>query len=137
MVTHGMIPYRPNPHNRDHEGAPGLTAARADRTGVHLGRTVIEQTGLDVLVGQCLLIFDLAPPSSDERIVELVFAAESTMGEGPHPQHAGRWPIFVPLSAAHQLRLLPPIAAFLPSVVRQQVSGGAYLGNLGRGAVTR
>lgn len=181
MVTHGMIPYRPNPHTRDHEGAPGLTAARADQTSLRCSvavvcddeillvhrstnpqdwsdgdwllpggqpragetfiaaahRAVIEQTGLDVLVGRCLLILELAPTSSDERIVELIFAAESTTAEGPHPQYAGRWPLFVPLSAAHQLRLLPPIAAFLPTVVRQQGSGAAYLGNLGRGAVPR
>lgn len=141
MVTHGMIPYRPNPHTRDHEGAPGLTAARADQTSLRCSVAVVCDDEI-LLVHRSTNPQDWSDgdwllPGGQPRAGETFIAAESTTAEGPHPQYAGRWPLFVPLSAAHQLRLLPPIAAFLPTVVRQQGSGAAYLGNLGRGAVPR
>lgn len=99
-------------------------------------REAAEEVGLDVVVGHCLFVLDVAAAPPDAwRSVELVFAGEVPRDAVPQSREAHRRPEFVPLSRIAQLRIRPPIAGHLRALARRgHLVGAPYLGNLWRPA---
>ena len=114
-----------------------LTAARSDHTGPHrhpFNTSHLEETGLDVVVRRCLFVLEVTAPRSRDRVVELIFAAETPNGAEPVSREQHRHPDFVPLDRLQHLHLRPPVAGHLRALTgrRSATSGAPYIGNLWR-----
>lgn len=111
------------PGGRPREGESMVACAR---------REALEETGLDVTVGRCLYVLEVAAPQNGARVVELVFQAEFTGETPPNSEEADRRAVFVSLAQLGSLRLSPPLAGHLRGLRPKAPNGAAYLGNLWR-----
>ncbi|MFT4083304.1 MAG: NUDIX hydrolase [Nocardioides sp.] len=96
-------------------------------------REVAEETGVVVMPDRCAFVADVIAPDRGRRCVELVFVArvgarEEVTLAGEH----GVEPAWMSLERVRQVNLRPPIAGFLPDVVRGRAQTAPYLGNLWR-----
>lgn len=97
-------------------------------------REVLEETGLRVSPTRCAFVGEVIDPDGG-RTVEITFVVVLSGAEPPHlVGEPGMHPTWVALGDARSVRLRPPIAGFLPSVMHPQAVTAAYLGNLWRGA---
>jgi 8-oxo-dGTP diphosphatase len=95
-------------------------------------RETAEETGLHVTVGHCLLVYEIGDPKSRARSVELVFAAESPIGDSLGAAQITRDAAFVPLDQIRRLNVRPPIAGHLAGLGGRSAAGAYYLGNMWR-----
>jgi 8-oxo-dGTP diphosphatase len=95
-------------------------------------RETAEETGLRVTVGHCLFVYEIGDPKSSARSVELVFAAESPIGDDPGASQITRDAEFVPLDQIRRLNVRPPIAGHLAGLGSRSAAGAYYLGNMWR-----
>jgi ADP-ribose pyrophosphatase YjhB (NUDIX family) len=97
-------------------------------------RETFEETGLRVNPTRCAFVGEVIAPDDGDRVVELVFLAEvsnadaDSLGTG----EPGTTPSWVPADKLPELHLQPPIAGFLPALLRGRRGTAMYLGNLWR-----
>lgn len=97
-------------------------------------RETHEETGLHVQPMRCAFIAEVINPEDALRIVELIFVAEP-LGRGTALElsgEPGNTPHWLALDELRRVHLQPPIAGYLPALVRGAEATGAYLGNLWR-----
>lgn len=97
-------------------------------------REALEETGLRVNPTRCAFVGEVIDPDDGRRIVELVFLA-NVSSQDVEPLGAGEpgtTPTWVPADQLRGLHLRPPIAGYLPALLRGQRGTAAYLGNLWR-----
>lgn len=97
-------------------------------------REVAEETGLRINPERCAFVAEVIAPGG-RRTVELTFVV-ALPGAHPPPVtgEPGTEPVWVSLNDVRSLRLHPPIAGFLPSVLHRNAHTAPFLGNLWRGA---
>jgi 8-oxo-dGTP diphosphatase len=99
-------------------------------------RETFEETGVRVNPTRCAFVGEVIDPEDGSRVVELIFLA-SISGHSAPPLSAGEpgtTPTWVPAEELAGLRLMPPIAGYLPAILRGHRGTAAYLGNLWRPA---
>lgn len=96
-------------------------------------RETFEETGLRVNPTRCAFVSEVIEPDDAQRVVELVFLASidgdpAAVGTG----EPGAIPTWVSADQLRHVRLRPPIAGYLPSLLHGRTNTAAYLGNLWR-----
>lgn len=97
-------------------------------------REAFEETGLHVDPARCAFVGEVIDPTTRARTVELVFLATLERDDRltPTAGEPGHRPVWVTRDELRTVRLRPPIAGFLPDLVRGTRDTAPYLGNLWR-----
>ncbi len=97
-------------------------------------REAFEETGVRVNPTRCAFVGEVIDPADGRRVVELVFLADISGPESESlgPGEPGTTPTWVPADELRELHLRPPIAGYLPALLRGRRGTAAYLGNLWR-----
>lgn len=112
------------PGGRPRPGEGMLSCAR---------REVAEETGVTVVPTRCAFIADVIAPNGKRRCAELVFLARVPADyDAELSGEVGVEPRWVSVDEVRTLRLMPPIAGFLPDLVRGRAQTAPHLGNLWR-----
>ena len=111
------------PGGRPRDGESMVACAR---------REVREETGLAVTPTRCAFVLEVISPRDQRRVVELVFLADGRGLDRRAAGEPGSVPEWVALERLPQLKLRPPIAGYLPAIVRGNRGTAPYLGNLWR-----
>lgn len=132
-----LVVHRSDDPQRREDGdwvLPGGRAPAGESMVACARRETLEETGLDVVVRRCLFVLEVTAPRSRDRVVELIFAAETPNGAEPVSREQHRHPGFVPLDRLQHLHLRPPVAGHLRALTgrRSAASGAPYIGNLWR-----
>ena len=94
-------------------------------------REVLEETGLEVEVGELALVAETIAPDASRHLLHLVFRARTCGGRlevGDEERLAEAR--FMPLAELEGLELHPPLAEVLREVARVPGTGARYLGRL-------
>jgi 8-oxo-dGTP diphosphatase len=97
-------------------------------------REAFEETGVQVNPTRIAFVGEVIDPDDGRRVVELVFLA-SISGHSAPPLSRGEpgtRPAWVAATELRELDLRPPIAGYLPALLRGHRGTAAYLGNLWR-----
>lgn len=112
---------------------PGGGVEYAETAPEAARREVMEETGLEVEVGDLALVAETLAPDSSRHLLHLVFGARMLGGRLQVGREARLAEArFVPLDALERLNLHPPMASAILSVARGSEVGPRYLGALWR-----
>jgi 8-oxo-dGTP diphosphatase len=113
---------------------PGGSPLNGESMAACARREVREETGLLVDPSKVAFVLEVTGPHPGPRTVDIVFAAREHGSKArPEMREHGMEPCFVPVDQVRGLDLRPPVAGYLPGMLR---SGGRryapYLANLWR-----
>jgi ADP-ribose pyrophosphatase YjhB (NUDIX family) len=121
---------------------PGGNPQLGETTASCARRETFEETGVRVSPTRCAFVAEVIDPENATRVVELIFLADlwSSSRDAELVGEPGRCPRWVPVDDLAGLRMLPPIAGYLPALIREArirtrdvtATGAAYLGNVWR-----
>jgi 8-oxo-dGTP diphosphatase len=110
---------------------PGGTPRRGESMTSCARRETREETGLAVTPNRCAFVLEVGGDGQTRR-VELVFTAELRENGDLIAGEDGTTPQWTHLDQLPALRLRPPLAGYLPALVRGNRGTAAYLGNMWR-----
>ncbi|HET6188621.1 MAG TPA: NUDIX hydrolase [Trebonia sp.] len=113
---------------------PGGSPLDGESMAACARREVREETGLLVDPSKVAFVLEVTGPHPGPRTVDIVFAA-TEHGTKPRPEirEHGMDPCFVPVDQVRGLDLRPPVAGYLPGMLRSGARRYApYLANLWR-----
>lgn len=118
--------------SRDDWVLPGGRPRASETMSACAGREAREETGLDIRPARCAFVLEVIDPDAERRVVELVFLGTATDPDGELVGEPGTTPQWLPAARLRDIRLRPPIAGYLPVLIRGTRATAPYLGNLWR-----